>query len=473
MRFKKIKFANEEVELVYSESSDDDSLEIVRKCKQEPTPEFQAALKALHRHVPRLTDLPEKYLATAEVTSLHLSYDKDGDRSAVSISVKRPVKLSNSPLVFTTPNFGENETTAGDKLFDDIDTLCRHARGYVNGERSQVAMFEGSKKKQKRDAVTGQLSIGDDIEAEKKEGARIIRAREAQAAFAAIMGPRPDVGVPDDIEDPPLADIIMRRFDEVVHVDNEGDPDAKRIAGLYRWQRESGAEGESDVAWCQVNTDGGIERYWFDVPPMDFDQAAVPPTATHSKLVRMLREAWGLPLSEARVEEQRIEDAGDAEAAQERAQQDREAAIDAYRRSVRPSPMPEGLNVTTAMVMQAIHTAIFDAVGAPEMWFDLQRTGCDDVQLMQHIFDALNTRANGQPTFRFNEPIGLLQDEKNLVYHNAEFTLDPVSVVVGKGRKRESIEGDRFVKAVRAMLNITEVEAAEGETEGAEDSVAV
>jgi len=450
MKFTKIKYANEEVELVYTETGDDNSVAITQKSTQEPTPQFQKAFRDLHKHVPGLTDMPEKYLASAEVTSVHLSYDKDGQRSLVSLSVKRPVKKSNSPLVFTTPNLSENELTADDPIFTDIDKLCRLARGYVNGERSQTVMFEGTKKARKKDAERGQTNLVDEIEAEKKEGARLVRQREAQEAFAMIMGPKPDLVPEDDAE---LQNIIMRRFDEVQHVDNDGDPDARRIDGLYRWERPVD-EGETpSVVWCQVSTEGGLERYWFDVLPEKFDAGALVPTALGPRLVRMLRTAWGMELPDDEQPEE-------TEPEQDEPAPDTSAAD--YRKRIRPAPMPEGTAVTTEMLMQAVHSALFDMVGGGEkieaFWFELHRSGATDEQLQGAIDTALHMRGGGLPSFRFNEAIGLQQNEKGLVYHNVEISRNPLRFVVGKGRKRKTMDGDTLVAAVRTMLEIPELD---------------
>lgn len=294
MRFRKIRYAEKTgVALEYEERDGETTHQHVLASDEVPTPEFIASLTGLQRHLGTVTDLPADYLNTAVVTAAHLSYDKN-DRRTLTVSAHRPVTNSNSPFNINTPPLIETEeirdgSLFGDigkltEFFNDVDALAKHAERFIEGERGEKTPDAPAADS----SDPGQTTIEEHI----SDAGR----SQARKAFLTIMGDKP-AGQPMSAR--ALTDIIVSRFDRVVFLDNDGDPDARKIPGLYRHELTDDDGQAVRYVWCRVGMlgdgeSGEVPCFWYDAPVDAFDPAAHAPTLKGFHLVEILRDVWTL-----------------------------------------------------------------------------------------------------------------------------------------------------------------------------------
>lgn len=143
MEFQKIKFTkNAGVELKYTrlhETQDEviSKTDVVEKSKDEPHPDFKAALEKLVPIVRYDEGIPDKQ--TADITITGVSLFSDGEvciithvrRIASGASVRNSGRIS----------FESEEFKKVDELFLALQELKKQAKLYVEGKRAQLDIF--------------------------------------------------------------------------------------------------------------------------------------------------------------------------------------------------------------------------------------------------------------------------------------------------------------------------------------------
>lgn len=286
MRFTNIRFANKEVKLDWEEKTDQEIDTHDKKSAEPPTDAFKAALDGMRKHLPLCSDLPESYVASAEMLSVGISYNAQNARS-VTLQAKRKVTNSNSPMNINTPPVKETEEIRDGSLFDaelgafkalfnDVDELCRHAGRFLEGDRGEP---EGDT--EERETDPGQTTIEEHIDAADRT--------EARKAFIAIMGEKPaNIGSSNQL----LKNRIVHVFDTVEYEDSV---DTRKVPGLYRHELLDDEGAVVRYVWVQLNTDGDIPKLYYNAPAENFDIGAHTPTLAGFQMVAILREVWELP----------------------------------------------------------------------------------------------------------------------------------------------------------------------------------
>lgn len=445
---------------------------------------------------------------------------------------------------------------------DDIAT-CTHLKklfspvGYTAEEarRSQTDMFTG-RPSQPIDEATRDAE---------REAARRIRHRELVRAIAGIMAPAPpaeEIGAGWTNEE--VREHILEQFDDVEHVDQDGEKGEKHWPGIYRHETEDGK-----IVWCAVDTTGGVERFWYDIDAelVKFDREAIAATLVGEALVPVLREAWGMPDPEAAAERRQAEvrhalrqvlpgemppvtpegdqswedafadavaqhidqslegaDGGDvpsgfflptplegdgvycyarggasialwydadpetfdpespgrtpdldeeavlaiarevllAPAASSNDVENEEVTAETpaeWSKRIRPSPAPAN-SITTEMVVQALHSVlVLDVEGAAAGWHEFRQQPRTDAELLERAQDYLLVRSKGKNTTAFTETIGIASSD-NVQFVPVEITIDPLRVVVGKGKKRQTLDTDDALTLIRALFEVERPEEA-------------
>lgn len=166
----KVKYEGSKVHIEYEVVKDNGIDEFSLTCREEPRPEFKAALDGLAPtvaegiEIPELTDAKglKKYVKTLEVRGVSFSYS-NGIMGAV-ITALKTLENCNSPLVINTPHkpsspYSQGDPSAEDKCLSpaavkELKKLQEEAEKYIAGERAQGEMFkdnndgkDGKKKK--------------------------------------------------------------------------------------------------------------------------------------------------------------------------------------------------------------------------------------------------------------------------------------------------------------------------------------
>jgi hypothetical protein len=169
-------------------------------------------------------------------------------------------------------------------LFDYVKHPAEETR------RTQADLFTGRPSQSPEEATRDAAAEAD----------RRIRHREIVRVIGGIMISAPEEKTHRDDEE--LREALFDQFHSVEHGDAEGEPGEKKWPGIYRHETQDGK-----VVWCAVSTEGGVERFWYDVDPelTKFNPEALAPTLTGDALLPILREAWGLPDPAVREKELR------------------------------------------------------------------------------------------------------------------------------------------------------------------------
>lgn len=289
MRFTNIRFANKEVKLDWEEKTDQEIDTHDKKSAEPPTDDFKAALDNMRKHLPLCSDLPESYVASAEMLSVGISYNAQSARS-VTLQAKRKVTNSNSPMNINTPPIKETEEIRDGSLFDeelgahkalfnDVDNLCHHAARFLEGDRGEP---EGDT--EERETDPGQTTIEEHI----NEAAK----GEARKAFIAIMGEKPaNIGASNQ----QLTKAIVHRFDVLEYIEQIDDRNKRAIPGLYRHELLDDEGAVVRYVWCHVDTTADIPKLFYDAPAENFNVASATSTLVGFQMVAILREVWELP----------------------------------------------------------------------------------------------------------------------------------------------------------------------------------
>ena len=126
--------------------------------------------------------------------------------------------------------------------------------------------------------------------------------------------------------------------------------------------------------------------------------------------------------------------------------------LEGFRKATRPAAEPGEI---TTILMQGVHTLIFEGVVAVR-WQELRAKGATDEEIETAVRGAFLLRSKGQNKFGFSEAVGMNGDGP-VDYAGIDCTMEPLAVMTGKGKKRQKLEGEQLVQAVRSMLLIPEV----------------
>lgn len=130
-------------------------------CKDEPHPDFTAALNALREPCVGLLELPDRYVDNLTVVGIHLSEQKGGCRGLVVNLVKTLTKSQGRPFNIATPLVVElkakaDQTDAQEELWGAVDRIIGEAIAYIGGKRPQLSL-EFDEAAQSAEAAVGAL----------------------------------------------------------------------------------------------------------------------------------------------------------------------------------------------------------------------------------------------------------------------------------------------------------------------------
>lgn len=420
MRFTQIRYVPKTVSLKYEDrKSDTDSVTIERTVQEEPSPEFQAALAGFRRFLRQLTGIQDKkWLEKAIITGVHLKYSKE-DRRGYMVTLTRAIDASNSPVNLTTPLIFE-EDEAEDPVGEQIELLIAEAEAFLGGARAQLSLaVEGN----------GQQVRQDDLEAAieaEQEATRRQRQREAFEIRSALAGALPELPDKDPWQDDELVDLIGDAWGV-----QELEHDGRSYDGFYRHET-----ADHQVAWCYLR---GLPNpgFFYGVPAPDEI-----PTYEGEELIKLARSLyWPKPDVEP-------ETTSPAETQAE------PTPTATFASSTRPKPEP---GEATVVLLAGIHTLMFERDGAELAWSAMHEAGGTDAEIESMLRGAFLGRGKGDNRFGISEPVGMNGDGP-VKFEVVEFTMDPLSAATGKGKKKQVLQGQLLLDAVRGMLDIPEPE---------------
>lgn len=112
---------------------------IIISSHEKPVAEFREAMKAMIPHVADILEIDEAWLKDAIIRSV--SFTRKQGFLGATVSVIRPIDMSNRPLNFTTPLlFNDNIQHDGiglysNEMHDALLDLIEHAYRYLDGNR--------------------------------------------------------------------------------------------------------------------------------------------------------------------------------------------------------------------------------------------------------------------------------------------------------------------------------------------------
>lgn len=147
MRFSKIKWDGKAVILRWTTRENGGETEVHHELesRQQPHPDFTAAIAAFVMPVLDLLELPPEYAHSFSVVGLSLNEEDDG-RGGIVVTCFKKLAETNAPLVLNTPHLRE----AGDEpegLFMPshwlklIETAEKAAEQFVKGQREQLSLL--------------------------------------------------------------------------------------------------------------------------------------------------------------------------------------------------------------------------------------------------------------------------------------------------------------------------------------------
>jgi hypothetical protein len=151
MQFNRISVTKKGVELAYERADEHKVEEIKATSSERPLPSFADAMQAFSPFVIDLLEIPDDWQSALTITTLNLSADKNGNRGLIVTATKPVAKAYDRPLVLNTPLVREGGDEPADEacvLPDEVLELIALAEDeavrYLNGEREQRELFEGS-----------------------------------------------------------------------------------------------------------------------------------------------------------------------------------------------------------------------------------------------------------------------------------------------------------------------------------------
>lgn len=149
MDIKKIKIAEGKLTIRYGRMVKDTHEETEIVTPERAKPSFYAVINRISPEVVKMCGLPE--LWKEELQILGVTFKRDDDKFAVTVSAMKSVKFSNSPLVINTPLAYEKDPELEGmgmpaSLLKILRLLEKEAEAFVAGDRAQMEMFKGPTK---------------------------------------------------------------------------------------------------------------------------------------------------------------------------------------------------------------------------------------------------------------------------------------------------------------------------------------
>lgn len=144
----KIKFLGDgKLQLAY-ELVNTDEFDV--KYAEAPRREFPEAMAALVAPCLSLLELPASYASGVRATGVSLSWT--GGIMGAVITLQKPIRGANAPVIFNTPHLPESpysdgnemEPTLPKELLVALDAVQDEAKAYIRGERAQMDLFKGN-----------------------------------------------------------------------------------------------------------------------------------------------------------------------------------------------------------------------------------------------------------------------------------------------------------------------------------------
>ena len=167
MRFKKVRWDQKAVTLIWTTESGTETHEHDLTSKQAPHGDLDDALQALAGDVVNVCEM-DLDLDTLRVQSVSLSFsEKTGVRGAVVTALK-PVKIASSPVVLNTPHLtesGDNDKgVMPPSMWRRVLTIEDEARAYLDGKRAPNPQLDAFTKGEQTEGAamlaTSSMSIG-------------------------------------------------------------------------------------------------------------------------------------------------------------------------------------------------------------------------------------------------------------------------------------------------------------------------
>jgi hypothetical protein len=324
----------------------------------------------------------------------------------------------------------------------DIETCAKLKRlfspagnGAEEARRTQADLFTG-RPSQPIDDVLDDADV---------EAARQIRRREIVRAIGGTMGYQEEYIAPVDGEwsDAYLRDLIFDEFEGgVEHLDaDESLSEATRTwPDIYRHTTADGT-----VVWCGVDTEGAVERFWYDIDPTT-SWRELAPTLIGDALVPYLREAWGIAETESAAAETVVLNSETKE--------DQPETPEQWAQRIRPLATP-GTTIDNAHVLQVLHSLLLGTPEGAEFWFSAHGEQRTNRELADSIALQWSWATNGKKTYSGTETFEAEGKEQRISY---DVSIDPLRLIVGKGKGRRVLDTDDVILLVRSMLGVDAVE---------------
>jgi hypothetical protein len=287
-------------------------------------------------------------------------------------------------------------------------------------------------------------TVDEALEGVEEEATRRIRQQPDFEIRSALAGALPDLpaGWSPDGEFRPDDDDLTE-FISDSWADQEYEFEGTPIAGLFRHET-----ADHQVVWCYLMPDPKLAFFYGIAAPDQFNPVDAIPTYQGAELLELARSLY-YP-DDARPEpEQAAPAAADAPPTPE---PDVQPARD-FAALTRPQADPGEL---TTVLMQGLHTLLFEAGPlAIETLRTMHELSATDGVIEDTIRGAFLQRGKGLPRFGLSEPLGMNGNEP-IDFATIDCTLEPLSISTGKGKKKQKLEGQLLVDAVRSMLQIPE-----------------
>ncbi|WP_193199826.1 hypothetical protein [Nostoc sp. MG11] len=139
MEINKIKVKDNDIEIIYDlppQSSSNERKTVKFFCNEEPKVSFFNAMNALLDEAIKFCGLDSDTWAEGEVTGVTLKHFDD----SVGINITVQNKINDLVVVVNTPHI--SSAVVSDELEKRIDKLLAESEAYIQGQRSQMSLFD-------------------------------------------------------------------------------------------------------------------------------------------------------------------------------------------------------------------------------------------------------------------------------------------------------------------------------------------
>ncbi|NDJ25950.1 hypothetical protein GS682_31085 [Nostoc sp. B(2019)] len=139
MEINKIKVKDNDIEIIYDlppQSSSNERKTVKFFCNEEPRVSFFNAMNGLLDEAIEFCGLDPDTWSEGEVTGVTLKHSDDG----VGINITVQNKINDLAVIVNTPHI--SKALVSDELQRRIDKLLAESAAYIQGQRSQMSLFD-------------------------------------------------------------------------------------------------------------------------------------------------------------------------------------------------------------------------------------------------------------------------------------------------------------------------------------------